>query len=132
MQLFVGEQPIWFSPYAIILGYVDDLASQKNVVRLIKGEEQSHHGIVLKIQDFGKPDNIILSKYYSMPKNTIALKQKMNERLLDANIILLGEGVERKMSYNASIILTRIMIGKLEDGIPSLDAVDCEFTVVAP
>lgn len=132
MQLLVGDDPNWFSPYAILLDYVDDLSSQKDIVRVLKREEQSNHGILLRIQELSKPDNIGFSKCYSMPKNTIALNQKMHEHLFNAYITLLGEGIERKMSYNTSITLSRIIIGKLEDGVPSLDTVDCEFTIGEP
>jgi hypothetical protein len=130
IQLFVGEQPNWFYPYGIILDYVDDLSSQKNIVGLIKREEQSNHGILLRIEEINKHD-VVLSKYYSMPKNSVGFNQKMHERLIDASMTLIGKGIERKMSYYTSISISRIIVGKLKDGVPSLDTVDCEFTIAA-
>jgi hypothetical protein len=82
MQLFVGDQPIYFSPYAIILDYVDDLSSQKDVVSLIKREEPSNHGILLRIEELSAHTPLFSPNTTVCQKTQLLLNKKCTNTCL--------------------------------------------------
>jgi hypothetical protein len=120
IQLLVGDEPSWFFPYSITLDYVEDISKQQNVSSIIKREARSNHGILFTVQELDTK-NTVFSRCYSMPKNTPAFDLGMNQLISKISIRLIGEGIERKMSSEGDMYLKRLTVGKLENGVPSLE-----------
>ncbi len=131
-QLLVGEDHSNIYPLYLELTYVEDITSEADVINIVKREKLSSHGVRLTLTDYDtKTDtvgHILLSKCYGMPKDTVAFDTGMNLLLSKVSIRLMGEGIETPMKSEGELKLKRLMIGKLEKGVPSMNT--CTPTLV--
>jgi hypothetical protein len=134
-QLLVGEDPSWIFPYYISLKYIEDISKQQNGKNIIRKGDPSNHAILFSVYDYD-PDpnknalkNKIFERIIVMPKNAKAFNIGMNQLLSKISIRLMAEGIEKKMEYKGEIKIKGLSIGKLEDGIPSLDTTSTNFIV---
>jgi hypothetical protein len=131
-ELYVGENPHWFYPYFVTLDYVDDLSKHPTAsTDRWMGAQPSNHGILVTVREFSTK-NTVFSQIISMPADLPSLKLSMKRELFKISIKLIGKGVERKMKFEGTMYLTKMNIGKLDNGVPSMGTVDSEFMVEVP
>jgi hypothetical protein len=124
-QLLVGEDHSYIYPLYLELAFVEDISSETEVINIVKREELSSHGVRLTLTDYDTRTDtvghILFSKCYGMPKDTVAFDTGINLLLSKVSVRLMGEGVETPMKSEGELKLKRLMIGKLEKGVPSMD-----------
>ena len=126
-QLLVGEDPSWIFPYYMSLEYIEDISKQANVKNIIKKGKPSNHALLFSVYEYD-PDpnkNAIKNKIFErtiiLPKNINVFNIGINQLLSKISIRLIAEGIEKKKEYTGEVRIKGISIGKLENGIPSLD-----------
>jgi len=134
-QLLVGEDPSWIFPYYMALEYIEDISKQQNAKNIIKKGDPSNHAVLFSVYEFD-PDpnknalkNKIFERIIVLPKNIKAFNIGINQLLSKISIRLIAEGIERKMEYTGEVRIKGLSIGKLENGVPSLDTSSINFIV---
>jgi hypothetical protein len=127
VDMLANQDPSWFFPYSITLDYVEDLSKISNVEGILKREEWSNHGVQITVTEL-ITKQVLLSIVSAMPKSTHGFDLRMHRKICHIRINLVGEGITRKTNWEADAYLTRLKIGKLEKGVPSLDTSECGVT----
>ena len=132
LNLPIGEEPSWFSPFIITFEYMEYISAEKNVEPISRRKKQSKHGIVLTVQERNS-NTIIFSRLYSIPADVTSFKyfKYLNKNLFKINITLIAEqGIKRKRNYNGDFNLSRFDIEKIEKGVPLMNTLNPYFEIL--
>jgi hypothetical protein len=130
-KLYVGEAPTWFYPYLLSLEYIDDLTGQKVPTISNKHLKPSKHGILFSLKDLAT-NAVFYSTIISMPLQKSTFKLIMNRKMMPISVTVIDDAITRPLTFTSILYLTRINVGKLTDGVPSMDTITCETTVEVP
>jgi hypothetical protein len=130
-KLLNGEEPTWFYPYLLSLEYINDLSRQNVPTIANKHLKKSKHGILVSLRD-ASSSTVIYSTIISMPLQKNAFNLVMNRRMTPISVTVIDDAITKPLSFNSVLYLTRINIGKLTEGVPSMDTITCETTVEVP
>jgi hypothetical protein len=125
-KLFVGEDPSWISIYYLNLSYIEDISkSEKTNIHIISKGNPSNHAVLLSAYEIDPAKNTAEKKIFEriiiIPKNGKSVNIAINKLLSKIYIRLIAEGIEKKMKYSGDLKIQSLSIGKLENGVPSLD-----------
>jgi hypothetical protein len=133
-KLFVGEDPSRISIYYLNLTYIEDITKLETKEFISKGNP-SNHAVLLSIYEIdpaktNSAKNKIFEKTIIMPKNVQSINIAINRLVSKIYIRLIAEGIEKKMKYSGDLKIQSLSIGKLENGVPSLDTASVNLTLL--
>ena len=135
-QLLVGEEPSWIFPYYMKLEYIENISKQKiNAKNIIKKGNSSNHAVHFSVYSFDSDPNKnaikdkIFERMIVLPKDVKVFNIGINQSLSKISIRLLAKGIEKKMKFKGEVKIKGLSIGKLENGVPSLDTSNLTIVV---
>jgi hypothetical protein len=124
-KLFVGEDPSWITPYYLSLTYIEDVSELEKNKNVITKGNPSNHAVQFTVYDIDPNKNETKNKIYEriiiIPKNAKSANFSINQLISKIYIRLIDEDIEKKLKYIGELKIKSISIGKIENGVPSLD-----------